>query len=294
MSGFSAAWLRLREPVDRSARSPALAHGFAAALRRQAAGPLRIIDLAAGAGANFRALAPVLGGNQDWLLVDHDPALLAAQRAEITDWAHRHGWHCQADNEHIAVDTDQARWTVRGHRLDLASELETLERIPFDGLVTTAFLDLVSVTWLDRLGELLARLQRPLLATLTVDGRRAWQPPHPTDARVLAGFTRHQGVDKGFGPSLGNEAAAHLAARLAGHGHRVTTARSDWRIGPAHQDMLRYLLDEAATVARTADPAAERLIADWATARRTQLDDGLLSLTVGHLDLLALPPHLSL
>lgn len=291
MTGFSAAWLRLREPFDRLARSAALARGFAAAVHRQAEGPLRIVDLAAGSGANFRALAPLLGSDQDWLLVDHDPALLTAQRAEIVDWATRHGWRWTADGEHIAVDTGQARWRVRGLRLDLASELEALERIPFDGLVTTAFLDLVSATWLDRLGNLLARLQRPLLATLTVDGRRTWHPPHPADAQVLAGFTRHQGVDKGFGASLANEAVAHLAAGLAGHGHAVTTARSDWRIGPAQQDMLRYLLDEATAVAHATDPAAAGLIAGWAAARRTQLEGGLLSLEVGHLDLLALPPR---
>ncbi|MBS0347577.1 MAG: class I SAM-dependent methyltransferase [Proteobacteria bacterium] len=294
MTGFSADWLRLREPIDRQARSPALAHGLAAALRRQAAGPLRIVDLAAGSGANFRVLAPLLGGDQNWLLVDHDPALLTAQRAEIVDWATRHGWRWTADGEHIAVDTGLARWTVRGQGLDLASELEALERIPFDGLVTTAFLDLVSATWLDRLGKLLARLRRPLLATLTVDGRRAWHPPHPADAPVLAGFQRHQGVDKGFGPSLANEAVAHLAACLASHGHRVTTARSDWRIGASQPDMLRYLLDEAAAVARAADPAAERWITSWATERQAQLDGGLLALEVGHLDLLALPPHLPL
>lgn len=291
MTGFSAAWLRLREPFDRLARSAALARGFAAAVHRQAEGPLRIVDLAAGSGANFRALAPLLDSDQDWLLVDHDPALLTAQRAEIVDWATRHGWRWTADGEHIAVDTGQARWRMRGLRLDLASELEALERIPFDGLVTTAFLDLVSATWLDRLGNLLARLQRPLLATLTVDGRRTWHPPHPADAQVLADFTRHQGVDKGFGPSLANEAVAHLATGLAGHGHAVTTARSDWRIGPTQQDMLRYLLDEATAVAHATDPAAAGLIAGWAAARRTQLEGGLLSLEVGHLDLLALPPR---
>ena len=289
MTGFSADWLRLREPFDRLARSAALARSFAAAVHQQAEGPLRIVDLAAGAGANFRALAPALGSDQDWLLVDHDPVLLTAQRTEIADWATHHGWRWQEDSEHIAVDTGQAHWRVRGLRLDLASELEALERIPFDGLVTTAFLDLVSAAWVDRLGDLLARLQRPLLATLTVDGRRAWHPPHPADARVLAGFTRHQGINKGFGTSLANEAVAHLAASLASHGHAVTTARSDWRIGPAQRDMLRYLLDESTAVAHEADPAAAGPIAGWAAERRAQLDDGLLSLEIGHLDLLALP-----
>ena len=65
MSGFSAEWLALREPLDARSRSAELV----ARLRADAPdGTRRIVDLATGTGANLRYLAPRLGGDQDWLV----------------------------------------------------------------------------------------------------------------------------------------------------------------------------------------------------------------------------------
>src|SRR5690349_7398499 len=93
MSGFSPDWLRLREPFDAAARTQSLAHGFVDAITRPGR-PVRIIDLGAGSGANFRVLAPLLCGDQDWLLVDHDALLLTVAIAEISRWAARKNWRC--------------------------------------------------------------------------------------------------------------------------------------------------------------------------------------------------------
>ncbi|MGH9139767.1 MAG: class I SAM-dependent methyltransferase, partial [Vicinamibacterales bacterium] len=78
MEGFSAGWLSLREPADHAARSRPLTSEAIEAL--PVGGALRILDLAAGTGSNFRYLtAAGLGetGRAEFLLVDHDPALLA-------------------------------------------------------------------------------------------------------------------------------------------------------------------------------------------------------------------------
>ena len=84
-SGFSAAWLALREPHDAAARAAELvgllrtrSSDDAQRRRRRARCRATIVDLGAGSGANLRWLAPRLGGEQAWLLVDHDAALLAA------------------------------------------------------------------------------------------------------------------------------------------------------------------------------------------------------------------------
>src|SRR5262245_23237889 len=95
MSGFDASWLARREPFDIAARDAALARRFAVALG-EGDRPRRIVDLAAGTGASFRALAPQIEGEQDWLLVDHDPLLIAAQRDAISRWAQQHGWQGSA------------------------------------------------------------------------------------------------------------------------------------------------------------------------------------------------------
>ncbi len=81
MSGFSAEWLRQREPFDAAARAVAAERlqlaRWLAALKPDAA-PWRVIDLGCGTGANYRALAPMLAGPQQWCVVDHDKALLDA------------------------------------------------------------------------------------------------------------------------------------------------------------------------------------------------------------------------
>jgi len=292
MSGFSADWLRLREPFDLAARHPVLAQRFRAALRRQDASPLRIIDLACGSGANFRALAPLLASDQEWRLIDHDPLLLAAQRAEITQWATQQGWRCEDHHDGaLAINTGEALWLVRGQQLDLARNLESIDLAACDGLVTTAFLDLVSADWLDRLSALLAQTHRPLLATLTVDGRRIWHPSQPDDQLVAEAFLSHQGGDKGFGPSLGVGATSYLAAGLAKKGYQVSTEASDWHIGPEHHGMLLTLSKEAAAVAIETSSTKASIVSAWLAERSAKIQQGLLSLQVGHLDLLATPAH---
>ena len=113
MSGFSAEWLRQREPIDLAARDRELARDFAAALKQRQTGTLHIMDLAAGSGANFRALAPLLDGDQLWSLVDHDPVLLEIQVREISHWAYAANWRCEKTGGGVAVHAPSATWRAR-------------------------------------------------------------------------------------------------------------------------------------------------------------------------------------
>ena len=86
MTGFSADWLALREPIDHRSRHPGLLARLADAIGARES--LRVVDLGAGTGSNLRALAPHLPPpRQTWRLVDHDPALIAAARTRLMDWA---------------------------------------------------------------------------------------------------------------------------------------------------------------------------------------------------------------
>jgi hypothetical protein len=290
MRGFDASWLARRELFDTPARDADLAQAFGAALGNGDR-PARIVDLAAGTGASFRAVAPHLPGDQDWLLVDHDPRLIGSQADAIARWAQQRGWQCRGIDGGIEIANGTARWRARALRLDLARELDALDLGACDGVTTTAFLDLVSAAWLDALCLLLARSRVPLLAALTVDGRRVWNPPLAADARIDDAFSRHQARDKGFGPALGARAAAHLAERLAGEGYDVALASSDWRIGRAHRDMLLAMIEETAAVACEVEPAQAARYTTWARERRAQAQSEL-TLAIGHVDLLARPRDL--
>ncbi len=257
MSRFRADWLRLREPYDHAARSASLAARFAAAV-----GPApRLIDLGCGTGSNLRYLAPRLPHGQQWLCVDHDPALLAEARASLA----------------------QSGRAIRFEALNLAWELPDLAG--WTGVTASALLDLASAAWLDRLARWCAGL--PVLMALSVDGRLSWVPEAPEDETIRERFAAHQRSDKGFGPALGPEATRYLAGRLEVLGQHVVFERSDWRLAPEDVPLLSATLEGC--IGAVQEVSRDQLIKRWAEVRRRQLAAGQLHLTVGHVDLLALP-----
>lgn len=286
---FALDWLRLREPADLRARDRALARRFGAAVRARAGdGPASLVDLGAGSGANFRALAPLIPGDQEWRLVDHDPALLGHQAAEIAQWARGQGYRVGHGNGVVTVATGTAHWRAHSVALDLAAALARAQLAAAHGVACAALLDLVSAPWLDALVGQLEAAGRPFLAALVVDGRRLWQPGHGDDGPVESGFARHQRTDKGFGPALGPAAARHAAARLERR-HRVATAASEWRLGPADEGLLAAMIDATAAAAAEAEPAAAARIAAWRADRQRARAQGELRLAVGHVDIFAEP-----
>jgi len=292
MAGFSAEWLALREPADHAARSADLTRAVLNALPRD--GPQRILDLAAGTGANLRYLASVFAGpthgsaptesnvraplagslaspvpvgaepgvRPSWLLVDHDPALLA----------------------HVArapgVDTR-------------CVDLSTLDdRGIFDGrtLVTaSALLDLVSEAWLRALAVRCAQAGAAVLFALTYDGRITCSPQDPDDAGIVSLVNRHQHTDKGFGPALGPDAIDVAAHCFEGLGYRVQRARSDWVLTPESRQLQRQLIDGWAQAAAEIAPAREAVIDAWRDRRLAHVLAGRSEIAVGHEDMAAWP-----
>jgi hypothetical protein len=227
----------------------------------EALGPApRVVDLGCGTGANLRYLGPRLAPDQHWRCLDRDRDLLA--EAGATDG------HGSAQFEHC----------------DLSENLESLA-VDGAGVTASALLDLTSAAWLDRLARHCRRT--PLLIALSFDGRLVWQPALAEDDLVCARFVAHQRTDKGFGKALGPDAAAHLAGRLKAQGERITTVTSDWQLGAGDRPMLEAMLNGVLGAAAAIEE--DRRLAQWAEIRRGQLARNEVGLTVGHVDLLALP-----
>jgi hypothetical protein len=269
MGGFSAAWLTLREPVDHAARAAALTRDLLGALP----GELRILDLACGTGSNLRYLRGQIrtldaerqqsARDSDWLLVDHDPSLLAL------------------------VPSAPGVTTLECNLTPLAAG-------PFAGrtLVTaSALLDLVSEPWLRALAaECRAHLAAALFA-LTYDGRITFEPADPDDVLVRDLVNQHQRTDKGFGPALGPAAVASAADLFRAAGYVVRTAPSDWQLSrtSAPDAMQEQLIGGWADAAAEMAPDRRASIDWW---RRTRLDhvaNGRSRIVVGHRDLAAVP-----
>ena len=280
MSGFTATWLTLREPCDHAARSVELADRFAMAVGKAP----RLLDLGCGTGSNLRYLAPCISGAQRWLCLDHDPTLLEAARIALQDWSDRHGWPSRGEGDGLMLARPGGEILIRFAARDLARG-GLPESGVVAGLSASALLDLTSAAWLD---EFAARWRRtPLLMALSFDGRLLFEPAALEDDEVCRRFIAHQRTDKGFGPALGPDAAAHLAERLAAAGCAVMLEAADWQLGADDPALLRATLTGIAASAR--EIAETSRLEHWATLRARQLAAGELRLTVGHLDLLALP-----
>jgi SAM-dependent methyltransferase len=288
MTGFSADWLALREPCDLAARAEAAAtldlRGMATRMRREAQ-VLGVLDLACGTGANLRALAPRLGGAQRWLLIDHDPRLLAALPSAFAAWSSAQGLALRAEADSLRIEGPDWNADVRWRCADLASGLEAVPFADAQLVTAAALLDLVSASWLEALLEHVQKAKAAVLFALSVDGRVSWEPVLEEDEAVHRLFAAHQRRDKGFGPALGGEAPAMAAARLAAMGYGVSRSRSDWHI--EDMTLLQAMIDGMAAAALEQGPGARALVRAWQKQRRASVPRSCLH--VGHMDLLALP-----
>jgi len=258
-------WLALREPADRAARSDTLARRVAEMLPSHR--PVRIVDLAAGTGANLRYLVTRLPRPQHWVLADRDPVLLAEARRS------------PACADHIEI-----------REMDLGP-VESLDICSGCHLVTaSALLDLVSETWLQTLALRCGAEGAAVLFALTYDGRSDCLPQEPEDDVIRRLFNHHQTrSDKGFGRAAGPAAASCAARALTAAGYHVEVAASDWRLGPAMAGLQRRLVRGWADAAAEIDASASPTIAGWMSRRLAHVDDGRSSITVGHQDLVAWP-----
>jgi len=267
MSGFDAEWLSAREPVDLRARNTAVRAAFVAFLaQRHGSGPVTLLDLGAGTGATLRALKPHLPMPCRWRLAEHDPALIAAARSHLGD-------------------TDPQVEIVEA---DLAGGLPDDLLAGVDAVTTSAFLDLVSASWVDALAERLAAHGLPFLAMLSYDGRMALAPADPLDEAVRTAMNAHQRGNKGFGPALGPAAAEHTRDTFTRRGFDVEDGASDWIARPEETAFQEMLVGGWAEAARDTGVAA-RALDTWHALRRAQIAAGELVTQVGHRDLAALP-----
>jgi hypothetical protein len=266
MSGFAAEWLAMREPHDLRARNKTVLDTVANHFAKHSA--ISVVDLACGTGSTLRAISSRLPKRQTWRLVDNDLSLLGRIKAP------------PAKTADIVVTPTP---------VDLAHDLEAALDGPVDLIAASAFLDLVSAEWLERLAIEAAARGLPLYAALTYDGRITMTPLDPGDDAIVDALNSHQRTDKGFGPALGSTAAASDITQFSHIGYAVKQGAADWLLAPQDTAFQLEFLTGCASAARDRGDMSMNEIVAWLTRRRDSIDAGDSSIEVGHVDLFVYP-----
>lgn len=292
---FDATWLELREPVDHRSRSEELVTLLREWMRepKDGGGPSsasraphwrRIVDLGSGTGSNLRYLAPRLDTAQEWTLTDHDPQLLERATPPETPPG-------------IEVELRRVR---RDLGRDPGRVIVGEEATGAELVTASAFLDLASRPWIEALVEACRVAGAAGYIALTYDGTIRWwtdrdarQPlsaDGPSDRTMEEIVNAHQRREKGLGGvALGPDAAPAAAESFRRAGFRTWLRPSPWRLGPDDAPRVRKLLEGWAEAAVEESPERAAEIRAWVEPRRRTVDEGTFGVTVGHLDLLALP-----
>lgn len=250
-------WLSIREPMDRRFRSAGLAQNFMG----HASESQLIVDLGCGTGTNCRYLSRDRGAEIPWLCIDVDGELLETAAGRF------------------------ASELVRFERADLATDLSVIPNRCDVSITASAFLDITSEDWLGRFANRAAR--SPLLISMTASGSPIWDPIDDLDEAIGLCLENHRQSDHGFGPAAGSFASQFLANELSSRDCNVSLETSDWRLGNEDTELLSILVDGVCRRASAVLPSEQ--VERWAKMRRQQNQNGVLKLTLPHLDLLSLP-----
>lgn len=286
---FSPEWLALREPADAAARSGSLAESLVHARPHDEPDkPVRVLDLAAGTGANARYLADRWPRGQHWLLVDVDATLLALLPEHVSRWAQTRGCVVSTGEHGLSVGA-AGRPDVRiaTRQVDLAALDDPALFANRDVVTASALLDLVGEPWLRALAARCRDAGASALFALTYDGRIECTPGEPEDRAIRDLVNRHQRTDKGFGPALGPDAIGVAERCFVGEGFQVRRERSDWQLSSEMRELQRPLIDGWARAATEIAPVERASIDRWRARRLAHVDEGRSHIVVGHEDLCA-------
>lgn len=278
MTDTDLAWLTLRESADLRARNGDLASRLTGhfAFRDR----ITVADIGCGTAANLRACVPLLPSEQHWNLIDRDPNRLAVARSALVRWAD----HCDFGGEVLHLSWNSKSLSVTFHATGSLEALPDLVSQTGADLVTTSsYVHLLPARCMQRIAHASAKTGAVVYAVLTYNGQQAWVPRHPLDTVMRAAFHAYQIADHGEGQGAGPIAPSEFADALAMSGYSVSEEPSDWNLGTSDSLLIKQWALRFARAVGTTGQISEDDISRWLSAKRSKA-------TVGHVDILALPP----
>ncbi|MEE2693902.1 MAG: class I SAM-dependent methyltransferase [Pseudomonadota bacterium] len=288
MSEFSSSWLDIREGADARARNVDLVTALSTYVDELE--EIHLMDLGAGTGGLFRYLAPRLGRHQTWQLVDCSSSLLEQVENRLTRWAGQHElivrskvgmWYASNSVREYCVDTEI--W-------DLVSGFADFPTDPSADVITaSAFIDLVSLSWIEQLVAFCRKAQTSFYGCLTYNGIIEWSPGHSCDRAFLQLLNNDQRRDKGMGPALGPEAFQVINNSFRSSGFVVKTGSSPWILDSNDCQLQKALLLQWVRLLGQKSGWPVWKINEWNEFRLAAIVEGKSQLKVGHQDIWVVP-----
>jgi hypothetical protein len=226
-------------------------------------------------------LAPALGAQQTWTLVDYDADLLAAARETLRAWAD----HAVEDGKELRLHKQGKDLQVTFRQADLSGGLAPLLSLQPDCVTASALFDLCSTDFIADAVRAIVASGAIFYTVLTYDGIEEWTPPHEADAAIFGAFIAHQKTDKGFGVSAGPDAHDALVTQFVRAGYAVHEASTPWLLTASRDHaLMAALANGIANAARETGQVSPELIVQWLAARQSAQQA-----SIGHRDLLAYP-----
>jgi SAM-dependent methyltransferase len=260
--------------------------------------PLSLVEIGCGLGTMVARLWDWhLAPRVRYLALDQDPALIAAARPWLQEFAAQRGLACQAVGEELWLQEAGREWQVRFLVQDfLTAAPELLPAGTASLVLAHAVLDLLNLQ--DSLPRL-RRLLRPGglgYLTLNYDGLTILAPPLDPELEAAILTLYHRSMDcRQQGQGGHSQTGRRLLAALLRDGAQILAAgSSDWLVWPDAQG--RYPAEEAyflecllnfieAAVKGRPELDQDRLAA-WLAGRRAQIAGGELVFLAHQLDVL--------
>lgn len=281
--GFNPDWLTERYPFDSKARNRYVEKNF---LKYLAAFPTPVlVDLGCGNGANTKYFIDRIPTNHTWILVDNDQNLLNhaldnlrnLDGYEATDLPSSDGFILKKEGKQITIKT------ACGSLLEL-DQLLNLSSV--DLLMANAVFDLFSEEQFTAFAAMLKANRLPILATLNY-ASMIFSPGVEHDPLFLDYYDLHMQRVQDFGRGMGYQCSEVMERVLQKLEAKTFTGPSNWEISAADTGMLNFLyhyLDDSLHELPFNEKEGQ-LLESWLAERRLAIDEGRLSVKVGHFDL---------
>ncbi|MEM9984517.1 MAG: hypothetical protein AAF804_05415 [Bacteroidota bacterium] len=282
---FSSDWLQARFHADAQARNLEI-QAAALALVEHTENPV-LVDLGAGAGANFGHLLPHLSQpTLTYYWVDQDLALKEAAADFLTQGIYPQGKILANDPQHLIIQTPTQRIEIKWCPGDILELARLLDLRTVNLVTANAVFDLFSQDQFRTLAQLLSAHQVPLYCSINYQ-RMHFEHPSAGDATYFQAYDAHMQRPKSWGSSMGPTCVTHMPDIWGEfEGGAVRRGRRAGRLNASEAAMIEHLYGFMAdSIPEMLNPDQDGFQTWWENSKRDLLSDQR-TLFVEHQDFL--------